>query len=171
MVDEMKMNSTGAAWLRDQGACAPGYDWALENCATLREVVERAKPDWMRWVAARALPQEARAEWLARALDRVVGADADPRTLAVAPALHRWAAGQIGNDEMERVAAAAADAADIAADSAAIAAAFAACSVGVGADADAADAAAVASVAAWHAESDAQRRDALELLDAAGWPA
>ena len=158
MSRRMLLAPEARAWLSERRACQPGYRWAAFNCATLREVVASARPDWMRWVAARALPPSARAEWMARALDRVVSADVDPRTLAVAPALRRWAAGEIGDEEMARVA----DAAD--------AAAFTAADAADAAFAIVADAAASTAAAADAGESEAQRRDALEILDASGWP-
>ena len=49
----MKMNKTGAAWLREHAACAEGFRWATSECATLREVWEAARPDWLIWVATR----------------------------------------------------------------------------------------------------------------------
>lgn len=35
------------------GACLDGKKWALDNCATMRDVWERAKPEWLVWVATR----------------------------------------------------------------------------------------------------------------------
>jgi hypothetical protein len=49
----MKMNETGAAWLREHGACPECFRWATSECATLREVWETAQPDWLIWVATR----------------------------------------------------------------------------------------------------------------------
>lgn len=34
-------------------ACQEGKDWALENCQTMDEVWQTAKPEWLIWVAIR----------------------------------------------------------------------------------------------------------------------
>ena len=34
-------------------ACHDGKKWALENCSTMDDVWERAKPEWLIWVATR----------------------------------------------------------------------------------------------------------------------
>ena len=49
----MKMNKAGAAWLREHDACTKGFRWATSECATLREVWDTARPDWLIWVATR----------------------------------------------------------------------------------------------------------------------
>ena len=38
---------------KNHDACSGGREWALENCATMAEVWEKAKPDWLIWVATR----------------------------------------------------------------------------------------------------------------------
>jgi hypothetical protein len=35
------------------GACRENREWAMENCQTMREVWETAKPLWLIWVATR----------------------------------------------------------------------------------------------------------------------
>lgn len=35
------------------GACDDDKKWALENCSTMLDVWERAKPEWLVWVATR----------------------------------------------------------------------------------------------------------------------
>jgi len=34
-------------------ACVPGFRWAVANCATMQEVWDTAKPEWLVWVATR----------------------------------------------------------------------------------------------------------------------
>ena len=60
---EMKMNATGAAWLRKNDACSEGYAWARAKCATLREVWDSARPDLLIWVATREGVLEDRTLW------------------------------------------------------------------------------------------------------------
>ena len=35
------------------GACRAGHEWAMENCQSMREVWDTARPDWLLWVASR----------------------------------------------------------------------------------------------------------------------
>ena len=178
----VKMNEAGAAWLRDQGADAPGYRWAVRECPSLREVVETARPEWMRWTVVRLLDRRGRVEWAWRAASRVRHLMQDARSTAALDVLRRWLDGQASDEELRAAADAAAAAYYAAAaayyataaaawDAVATATATATAASYYAASRAAVIAAAVASAAAWHAESEAQRRDALELLDAAGWPA
>ena len=169
----MKMNEAGAAWLRDQGADAPIYAWAIESCASLREVVETAPPEWMRWTVVRLLDQRGRAEWAWRAASRVRHLMRDERSTAALDALRRWIDGKATDKELRAAVAAAWTAIATAAYSAAASAAYyaAASAAYYAAWAAAASAAYYAADGEGvdaDAEVEAQRRDALELI--AEWP-
>lgn len=150
----MKMNSAGAAWLRNEEADAPCYAWALEDCASLREVVETARPEWMRWTVVRLLDRRGRAEWAWRAASRVRHLMRDERSTSALDTLRRWIDGQATDEELRAAA------------SAAWTTAYATASAAWADAADASRSAAAASADA--SEVEAQRRDALELI--AEWP-
>ena len=40
-------------WLKDHGACTDGYSWAVENCTSMQNVWDTAKPEWLIWVSTR----------------------------------------------------------------------------------------------------------------------
>ena len=162
-----RMNDAGAAWLRDQGADAPCYAWAIESCASLREVVETAPQDWMRWTVVRLLDRRGRVEWAWRAASRVRHLMQDERSTAALDTLRRWLDGKATDKEL-RAAADAAWTAIATYSAAASAAYYAAASAAYYAAADAAARAESAADAADASEVESQRRDALELITA--WP-
>ena len=56
--DEMKPGRGGnvetiESFCDRHDACHDGKKWALENCSTMDDVWERAKPEWLIWVATR----------------------------------------------------------------------------------------------------------------------
>ena len=136
-------------------ACQEGKDWALENCQTMDEVWQTAKPEWLIWVAIRKgvlSDKELRlfACWCVRQIWDLLTDERSKNAIIVA---EKFAKGEATEEELKAAAyaadayAAAAYAADAAATYAAnayaaYAAAYAADAAAYVADAYAADAAA-----------------------------
>ena len=40
-------------WLEHHNACSDGVEWATANCATMQDVWDTAKPEWLIWIATR----------------------------------------------------------------------------------------------------------------------
>ena len=130
-------------------ACREGIEWALASCTSMKEVWEKAKPEWLIWVATRPsvlTGKELRlfAVFCARQVQHLM---TDPRSIEATNVAEKYTQGKASDDDLS-TAYAAARAADAAARAAADAAARAA---NADAAADAADAAANADAAAWAA--------------------
>ena len=103
----MKMNATGAEWLRKNDACTEGYAWAIAECANLREVWDTARPDWLVWVATREgvlgdrtlwefacwCAEQALPSWVAVCPD-------DERPQQAIEARRGWLRGEVSDDEL-----------------------------------------------------------------------
>lgn len=143
------------------GACKEGYLWATEHCTSMQEVWEKAKPEWLIWVATRSgvlTDNELRrfAVWSARQVQHLM---TDPRSVATLDVAERYAEGAATDEEMAAARAAASAAVNSAASAAAWAAGY---DTAYDASRDAASAAAWA--AAWAAASDASRDAQAEWL-------
>ena len=109
------------------GACITGYLWATEHCNSMQEVWEKAKPEWLIWVATRKgvlTDNELRrfAVWSARQVQHLM---ADPRSIAALDVAERHANGQATDEELAAARAAGCDAAHAASHAASHAAACA----------------------------------------------
>ena len=105
-------------------ACEEGKKWALASCATMKDVWEKAKPEWLIWVATRPsvlTDKELRlfAVFCARQVQHLM---TDPRSIEAIDVAEKHAQGKASDDELA-AARAAADVASLAADAAAWAAA------------------------------------------------
>lgn len=141
-------------------ACEEGKEWALAFCATMKEVWEKAKPEWLIWVATRPsvlTDKELRlfAVFCARQVQHLM---TDPRSIEAIDVAEKHAQGKASDNELARARAAA--------DAAALAAARTAAWV-------AADAAwAAARIAARAADVASLAADAASLAaDAVAWAA
>lgn len=109
-------------------ACQEGKDWALENCQTMDEVWQTAKPEWLIWVAIRKgvlSDKELRlfACWCVRQIWDLLTDERSKNAIIVA---EKFAKGEATEEELKAAAADAADAAYADAADAAYAAAYAA---------------------------------------------
>ena len=111
-------------------ACKEGKEWALASCVSMKEVWEKAQPDWLLWVATRPsvlTDKELRlfAVFAARQVQHLM---TDPRSIEAINVAEKYAQGKAAHDELvaARAAAYAADAAAYAAYAAASAARVAA---------------------------------------------
>ena len=145
-------------------ACEEGREWALASCSSMEEVWEKAKPNWLFWVATRPsvlTDKELRlfAVFCARQVQHLM---TDSRSIEAIDVAEKYAQDKASDDELAaaRSAArsattAAANAATTAADAAAWAATAAADAAYAAARAAADAAAAAADAAAWAASNPA----------------
>lgn len=99
----MMKDMTIAEFCDKHNACQDGRDWALQNCATMRAVWDRAKPEWLIWIATRQgvlSDRELRlfAVWSARQVQHLM---TDPRSVAALDVAERHANGEATDDELQ----------------------------------------------------------------------
>ncbi len=160
-------------------ACKEGKEWALAFCASMKEVWEKAQPDWLLWVATRpsVLTDKELRLFAVSCARQVQHLMTDPRSIEAINVAEKYAQGKAAHDELvaaraaaDAAAYAAAYAAADAADAAAGAAAYAAARAAARAAADAA-AYAAAYAAARAAAYAAARAAARAAADAAAYAA
>ena len=150
-------------FMKFHGACPEGRRWAIKECPTMDDVWQKAKGEWLIWVATRsgvATPKEQRllAVHAARSVSHLLTSPDSLRAIEVA---ERHAHGLATDDEL----------ADAWADAAAVASAAAWAAADAARDAaDAARATAWAALAAAWAASDAARATAW-AASATAWAA
>ena len=136
-------------------ACEDGHKWAIAECQTMSDVWDRAKPEWLVWVATRPgvmtdLELRLFAVYCVRQVEHLL---TDQRSLNAIATAERYANGEATSDELAAARSAAWDAAwDAAGDAASVAASDAAWAAAWDAARSAASDA--ASVAASAAQSD-----------------
>lgn len=94
-----------SAFLKHHNACIEGYKWAVENCESLNDVWQTAKPEWRVWVATRpgVLTDRDLHEFGLFAANQVRYLMTDPRSIAALDAKRKWLDGEITDDELRRV--------------------------------------------------------------------
>ena len=102
-------------------ACEEGKKWALYNCSTMKEAWNRARPEWVIWIATRYGVLNDRdlrlfAVYCARSCQKP---NADPRLIAAIDCAERFAKGEVTNEELSAAESAAESAAWSVAESAA----------------------------------------------------
>jgi len=91
-------------WLRAKGACHEGREWAERECNSLAEVWEKAKPEWLIWVACRALDKRKRVAMGAAFAERVRHLMTDQRSLAALDVAHRYGRGEATDQQLSAAA-------------------------------------------------------------------
>ena len=94
-------------------ACKDGREWALTNCASMQDVWNTIKPEWLAWIAFRRgvlTDRELRlfAVWAARQVQHLMN---DPRSVQAIDTAERFANGNATKEELSAAWAAAGDAA------------------------------------------------------------
>jgi hypothetical protein len=93
-------------WLRKNGACAPGVKWVIENrIKTFREGYDKGYPDDLVWYVTRegVMTRRQRVAFALYCVKQVSYLLTDTESLAVIPALEKWLAGKVTQEEMHRV--------------------------------------------------------------------
>lgn len=97
------MKMTIKEFCRKHWACFDGMKWAVENCKDMDEVWEKAKPEWLIWVATRegVLTDKERrlfVVWCARQVQHIM---ADDRSIAALDVAERYANGNATLQELK----------------------------------------------------------------------
>ncbi len=90
-------------------ACAEGRIWATDNCKTMQQAWETARPKWTVWIATRVgvlMARELRlfAVWVARQVQHLLD---DPRSIKALEVVERFANGEATIEELKAARAAA----------------------------------------------------------------
>lgn len=102
---------------RKYSACGPGREWALANCATMQECWDKAKPEWVVWIATQTgvLTDRELHEFALWSATQVRHLMKDERSTHALDVRRRWLDGNATEDEMAAASAAALAAAGAAA--------------------------------------------------------
>jgi len=89
-------------FLKKHSACEEGFKWAVENCKTMQEVWDTAKPEWLTWLATRPGVVTDRelfefALWSAQQVKHLMKDDRSKNALLVR---RKWLDGEASNEEM-----------------------------------------------------------------------
>ena len=144
-------------FLKRQEACIEGFKWATDNCSTMQEVWDTAKPEWLIWLATRKGVCEEKMvhRFSCFCVREIWHLLKDERSKKAIEVKEKWIDGLASDSELK---VASADAAAASADAAAAYAAAAAASAS-------ADAAAYASTDAAAAYADAKTKQAKWLRE------
>ena len=104
MTDEQikNHNMTIEQFCTKHHACQEGKKWALASCATMKEVWEKTKPEWLIWVATRPsvlTDKELRlfTVFCARQVQHLM---TDPRSIEAINVAEKYAQGKASDDEL-----------------------------------------------------------------------
>lgn len=109
---QMNTDMTVEQFCRTHDACPGGRTWAMANCVSMRDAWDKAKPEWLIWIATRdgvLTDKDLRlfAVWSARQVQHLMR---DSRSLAALDVAERYARGEAADDELTAAWAAARDA-------------------------------------------------------------
>jgi hypothetical protein len=166
---------TVSKFLKHQKACKEGFKWATDNCSTMQDVWDTAKPDWLIWLATRegVCDEKMVHRFSCFCVREIWHLLKDERSKKAIEVKEKWIDGLVSDSELKDAAADAADAADAAAAAyaaaayaaaAADAAAYAAAAADAAADAAAYAAAAADADAAAAAAADAAKKKQAKWL-------
>jgi len=88
-------------FLKRNGACLEGIKWASKNCETLQDAWDKAKPEWVVWLATQpgVLTERELHEFGLWCAEQVRHLMTDPRSIAALDAKRAWLDGKI-NDKL-----------------------------------------------------------------------
>lgn len=87
-------------------ACTIGYRWATANCTTMQDVWQKARPDWLLWVATRCgvLPEESLRRFTAWILEQIRESLNEPALLQALEVCRNWSTTDEATRDRVRVA-------------------------------------------------------------------
>jgi hypothetical protein len=151
-------------FLKHHQACGLGYTWAIANCKNMQEVWDKAKPEWLIWLATRkgVVDEKTLHRFGCWSVRQIWNLLKDERSRKAIEIKELWIEGKATDEELDAAREAAREAARAAAGDAA----------GEAAGAAAWDAAGdAAGAAAWAAAWAAARAAAWDAAGAAAWAA
>jgi len=172
------MTNEVSEFLKKHDTCEDGLEWAVENCKTLEDVWDTAKPEWFIWLATRegVLPEMDLHRFACRSVRQIWDLLTDERSRYAIEVKERWIEGKATDEELAAAGGAAWVATGAAVLAAPVAAARAAARAAAGyavraaARAAAGDAVrAAACDAAWAAARAAAWEDAWDAAGADAW--
>ncbi len=91
-------------FLKHHDACDEGIEWARNNCSSLMECWNKAKPEWLIWLSTRegVLTDRELHEFGLWSAEQVRHLMTDPRSTAALDAKRKWLDGEISDDELRR---------------------------------------------------------------------
>ena len=94
--------------MKKYDACEDGFNWAVENCKTMEEVWNTAKPEWFIWLATRenVLPEMVHG-FACRSVGQIWNLLKDERSRYVIEVKERCIEGKATNEELASARAAA----------------------------------------------------------------
>ena len=92
-------------FLKRNGACRDGVKWASENCETLQDAWDKAKPEWVVWLATQpgVLTERELHEFGLWCAEQVRHLMTDPRSIAALDAKRAWLDGEISDEQLKEV--------------------------------------------------------------------
>ena len=88
-------------WLEEHYACKEGYEWAMQNCSTMQEVWDTAKPEWLAWVAVQVLTDKELHEFSLFCAESVRHLMTNPCSTNALDVKRRWLDGQATDEELD----------------------------------------------------------------------
>lgn len=92
-------------FLKHNGACGEGIEWASKNCETLQDAWDKAKPAWVTWLATQpgVLTERELHEFGLWCAEQVRHLMTDPRSIAALDAKRAWLDGEISDEQLKEV--------------------------------------------------------------------
>lgn len=105
-------------FLSEHNACDEGLGWASENCRSIRECWDKAKPDWLIWLATMpgVLTKRELHEFALWSANQVRHLLKDHRSIIALDIKRKWLDGEASDEKLTEARSAAMDAAMDAAD-------------------------------------------------------
>ena len=91
-------------FLKHNGACVEGIEWASKNCETLQDAWDKAKPAWVAWLATQpgVLTERELHEFGLWCAEQVRHLMTDPRSIAALDAKRAWLDGKISDEQLKK---------------------------------------------------------------------
>ena len=96
------MTNEVSEFLKKHDACGEGFKWAVENCKTMEEVWNTAKPEWFIWLATRegVLPEMDLHRFACWSVRQIWDMLKDERSRNAIEVKERWIEGKATDEEL-----------------------------------------------------------------------